>query len=38
MVPVRRPPGYDISQLRGDISRIAFLLGADNGRELFVYQ
>jgi hypothetical protein len=26
---------YDITQLRGDLNRLAFLLGADNGEHLF---
>jgi hypothetical protein len=28
-------PAYGISHLRGDLSRLAFLLGADNSAELF---
>ncbi len=28
-------PAYDISQLRGDLQRLAFLLGADNEEQLF---
>ena len=28
-------PAYDISQLRGDLQRLAFLLGADNEDQLF---
>ena len=28
-------PAYDISHLRGDLQRLAFLLGADNEEQLF---
>jgi hypothetical protein len=28
-------PAYSISQLRGDLNRLAFLLGADNEEQLF---
>ena len=28
-------PAYDITQLRGDLQRLAFLLGADNSSQLF---
>lgn len=28
-------PAYGISQLRSDLSRLAFLLGADNSAQLF---
>lgn len=28
-------PAYDISHLRGDLHRLAFLLGADNEEQLF---
>lgn len=28
-------PAYDISQLRDDLQRLAFLLGADNEQQLF---
>ncbi len=28
-------PAYDISQLRADLNRLAFLLGADNEEQVF---
>jgi hypothetical protein len=27
--------GYDLTELRGDLARFAFLLGTDDGRQLF---
>ena len=30
-------PGYDVDRLRGDLDRFTFLLGGDDGEQLFAH-